>query len=67
MTRPQILNDKEINAIVERAEREPAMRRDLAGYLHHTELISRLARNEPGPGVSEEYLDGFRTKYRLVF
>jgi hypothetical protein len=65
MTQPQFLNDREVNAIVERAGYDPATRRDLAGYLHHAELISRLAGAEPGPRMSEEYLDDFRTKYRI--
>lgn len=65
MTRPAFLTDEEINAIVERARHDPATRGDLAGYLHNAELITRFARREPGPGKSEEYLDGFRAKYRL--
>ena len=65
MTRPPFLSDAEINAVVERARHDPATSGDLASYLHHAELINRFARREPGPGASEEYLDGFRTKYRL--
>jgi hypothetical protein len=65
MTRPELLNDGEINAIVERARHDPATCGDLSRYLHHAEQMSRFARREPGPGKSEEYLDGFRTKYRL--
>jgi hypothetical protein len=66
MTQPQFLNDREVNEIIKRSRQDPATRGDLAGYLHHAELISRLARGEPGPGVSEQYLEDFRTKYRLV-
>jgi hypothetical protein len=65
MIPPQFLNDREVNAIVDRAAHDPATRRDLAGYLHHAELISRLARSEPGPATSAKYLEDFRTKYRL--
>jgi hypothetical protein len=66
MNRPQVLNDSEISVLLERAAREPATRSDLAGYLHHAELISRLSRAEPGPNQSAKYLDDFRAKYRLL-
>ena len=66
MNRPRVLNDREINVLLERAARDPAARRDLAGYLHHAELISRLSSAEPGPGMSTKYLDDFRAKYRLL-
>ena len=66
MTQPQFLNDAEINAIVDRARQDPAACGDLASYLHHAEQISRFARHEPGPDISEDYLDKFRAKYRLA-
>jgi hypothetical protein len=66
MTQPQFLNDKEINSLIQLSQHNPEARGDLARYLHHAELISRLAHGEPGPGESETYLDEFRTKYRLV-
>ena len=66
MIRPRVLNDLEINVLLERAARDPETRRELGGYLHHAELISRLSRAEPGPGMSTKYLDDFRAKYRLV-
>jgi hypothetical protein len=66
MNRPQVLNDNEISVLLERAGRDAATRRDLAGYLHHTELISRTTRAEPGPELSARYLDDFRAKYRLL-
>lgn len=65
MNRPQVLDDREISSLLERAGRDPGTRRDLAGYLHHAELVSRFARAEPGPDVSMKYLDDFRVKYRL--
>jgi len=64
MLRPRVLNDREISVLLERAGRDPAARRDLAGYLHHAEQISRLADAEPG--MSAKYLDDFRAKYRLL-
>jgi hypothetical protein len=65
MSRPPFLNDAEIIAVVELARHDAAAGGDLAGYLRHSEMINRFARREPGPGKSEEYLDGFRAKYRL--
>jgi len=66
MNRPRVLNDREISVLLERAGRDPAARCDLAGYLHHAELIGRLARLEPEPQLSTKYLDDFRAKYRLL-
>jgi hypothetical protein len=66
MIRPQVLNDGEISVLLERVARDPGTRRDLAGYLHHVELISRLTRAEPGPNQSAKYLDDFSAKYRLL-
>lgn len=65
MNQPHFLNDQEINALIDRVQREPGTRRDLAVYLHHSEVISRLSR-EPGPLESETYLEGFRARYRLA-
>jgi hypothetical protein len=66
MLRPRVLNDREISVLLERAGRDPAARRDLAGYLHHAEQISRLHSAAPEPGMSAKYLDDFRAKYRLL-
>ena len=66
MYRPRALNDNEISTLLERAVREPAARRDLAAYLHHSELISTLKSGEAGPGMSAKYIDDFRAKYRLA-
>ena len=65
MMRAQFLNDSEIEKLVERSAHEPATRLDLARYLHHAELVSRLAAGEPGPGASAKYFEEFRAKYRL--
>jgi len=66
MYRPRALTDKEISALLERAGRDPAARRDLASYLHHTERISTLPPGESGQAMSSRYIDEFRAKYRLV-
>jgi hypothetical protein len=66
MTQPRFLNDGEVNSLVELSRHDADARGDLAGYLHHTELISRLSQGEPGPGESEKYLEDFRAKYRRV-
>jgi hypothetical protein len=66
MYHPRSLTDNEISALLERAGRDPAARRDLASYLHHSELISTLPRREAGPDMSAKYIDEFRAKYRLA-
>jgi hypothetical protein len=66
MYHPRALNDNEISALLERAGRDPAARRDLAGYLHHSELISTLRHGDAGPDMSAKYIDEFRAKYRLA-
>ena len=63
--RAQFLNDGDIETLVERAAGDSATRLDLARYLHHAELISRLAAGEPGPDASAKYLEEFRAKYHL--
>jgi hypothetical protein len=65
MKQARFLNDKDINELIERVQRESGARRDLAVYLHHSEAISRLSR-EPGPLESETYLEGFRARYRAA-
>lgn len=65
MNQPRFLNDAEINALIDRVQHEPGARRDLADYLHHSEVISRFSRHEPGPLESETYLEGFRARYWL--
>ena len=66
MYRPRSLTDNEISARLERAGRDPAARRDLAGYLHHSERISTVPREEAPPDMSAKYIDEFRAKYRLA-
>ena len=66
MYRPRALRDDELSVLLERAARDPAARRDLAGYLHHSELIRMLPPGEAVPGMSAKYLDDFRAKYRLA-
>ncbi|HTO77301.1 MAG TPA: hypothetical protein VMQ61_14580 [Thermoanaerobaculia bacterium] len=66
MYRPRALRDDELSVLLERAARDPATRRDLAGYLHHSELLSTLSRGEPEPNMSAKYIDDFRAKYRLA-
>ena len=64
MYRPRALRDDELSVLLERAALDPATRRDLAGYLHHSELISTLSRGESEPDMSAKYIDDFRAKYR---
>jgi hypothetical protein len=66
MYHPRALNDNEISALLERVSRDPVARRDLAGYLHHSELISSLSPVEHGLDISAKYIDEFRAKYRLA-
>ena len=66
MYRPRALNDSEISALLERAGRDAAARRDLAGYLHHSELMSALPPGHVAPDLSARYIDEFRAKYRLA-
>jgi hypothetical protein len=66
MYRPRALRDDELSVLLERAARDPATRRDLAGYLHHSELISTLSRSASEPDMSAKYIDDFRAKYRLA-
>jgi hypothetical protein len=66
MYHPRALNDSEISALLERAGRDPGARRDLASYLHHSELISTLPPGQAGPDMSKKYIDEFRAKYRLA-
>jgi hypothetical protein len=66
MNQPHFLNDAEIRALIDRVQREPGARRDLADYVYHSEVVSRLSRREPGPLESETYLESFRARYRLA-
>jgi hypothetical protein len=66
MYHPRALKDSEISALLERAGRDPRARRDLASYLHHSELISTLPPGQVGPDMSTKYIDEFRAKYRLA-
>ena len=66
MYRPRALRDDELSVLLERAARDPATRRDLAGYLHHSELISTLSRGASEPDMSAKYIDDFRAKYGLA-
>ncbi len=66
MYHPRALSDNEICVLLERAARDPAARRDLASYLHHSELISTLPHGETGPAMSAKYVDEFRARYRLT-
>jgi hypothetical protein len=66
MYRPRSLTDKEISALLERAGHDPAARRDLAAYLHHSERVSTVAPGEAPPDMSAKYIDEFRAKYRLA-
>ncbi len=66
MYRPRALSDSEIRVLLERAGRDPAARRDLAAYLHHSELVSTLPPGQAGPDMSAKYIDEFRAKYRLA-
>jgi hypothetical protein len=66
MYRPRALSDSEISVLLERAGRDPGARRDLAAYLHHSELISTLPPGQAGPDMSAKYIDEFRAKYRLA-
>ena len=66
MYRPRALTDNEISVLLERSVRDAAARRDLAAYLHHSELISTRPPGEAGPDMSAKYVDEFRAKYRLA-
>ena len=66
MYHPRALSDNEISALLERAARDPSARKDLAAYLHHSELISTLPSGDARPDMSAKYVDDFRAKYRLA-
>jgi len=66
MDRPRALNDSEISVLLERAVRDAAARRDLAGYLHHSELMSALPLGHAARDLSAKSIDEFRAKYRLA-